>query len=138
MSDKVQFELVSPERLLSSELVDMVVVPGSEGYLGVLPDMSPLIATLQPGTIDIYKGTEIQRRIFVAGGFVEVSNSKCTVLAETAIDVAQLHRANIEQEIKDLNEDVADAKSDDERAKAEAALLLAKARLQAVTGELVV
>ena len=138
MSDKVQFELVSPEKLLSSELVDMVVVPGSEGYLGVLPDMSPLIATLQPGTIDVYKGNEIQRRIFVAGGFVEVSNSKCTVLAETAIDVAQLHRANIEQEIKDLNEDVADAKSDEERAKAEAALLLAKARLQAVTGELVV
>lgn len=138
MSDKVQFELVSPEKLLSSELVDMVVVPGSEGYLGVLPDMSPLIATLQPGTIDIYKGNEIQRRIFVAGGFVEVSDSKCTVLAETAIDAAQLHRANIEQEIKDLNEDVADAKSDEERAKAEAALLLAKARLQAVTGELVV
>lgn len=138
MSDKVQFELVSPERLLSSEPVDMVVLPGSEGYLGVLPDMSPLIATLQPGVIDVYKGNEIQRRIFVAGGFVEVSDSKCTVLAETAIDVAQLHRANIEQEIKDLTEDVADAKSDEERAKAEGALVLAKARLQAVTGELVV
>jgi F-type H+-transporting ATPase subunit epsilon len=138
MSDKVQFELVSPERLLSSEPVDMVVLPGSEGYLGVLPDMSPLIATLQPGVIDVYKGNEIQRRIFVAGGFVEVSDSKCTVLAETAIDVAQLHRANIEQEIKDLTEDVADAKSDEERAKAEDALVLAKARLQAVTGELVV
>lgn len=115
-ADKVEFELVSPERLLVSEQVDMVVVPGVEGDFGVLPRHAPLISTLRPGVIRVYDGREVKDRIFVAGGFAEVTHERCTVLAEEAVPVAEIDPARVEQELKDLGEDLADAKSDDDRA----------------------
>jgi len=115
-SDKVEFELVSPERLLLSELVDMVVVPGAEGDFGVLPRHAPLISTLRPGVIRVFEGREVKERIFVAGGFAEVTPERCTVLAEEAVPVGEIDAAKLEQELKDLGEDLADAKSDDEKA----------------------
>jgi F-type H+-transporting ATPase subunit epsilon len=114
-SDKVEFELVSPERLLLSEQVDMVVVPGADGDFGVLPRHAPLISTLRPGVIRIFEGRELKDRIFVAGGFAEVTAERCTVLAEEAMPVAEIDIAAIDQELKDLGEDLADAKSDAER-----------------------
>ena len=116
MADKVEFELVSPERLLLSEPVDMVVVPGAEGDFGVLPRHAPMISTLRPGVIRIYAGREVKERIFVAGGFAEVTAERCTVLAEEAVPVADIDVAAVDQELKDLGEDLADAKSDAERA----------------------
>jgi F-type H+-transporting ATPase subunit epsilon len=116
MADKVEFELVSPERLLVSEPVDMVVVPGSEGDFGVLPRHAPLISTLRPGVIRIFEGRTVKNRIFVAGGFAEVTAERCTVLAEEALPVADIDTAKIDQELKDLGDDLTDAKSDDERA----------------------
>ena len=115
MADKVEFELVSPERLLFSEPVDMVVVPGAEGDFGVLPRHAPLISTLRPGVIRIFEGRTVKDRIFVAGGFAEVTAERCTVLAEEALPVADIDTAAIDQELKNLGEDLADAKSDDER-----------------------
>src|SRR3546814_18203914 len=79
---KVAFELVSPERLLLSEEVDMVVVPGEEGDFGVLVRHAPLISTLRPGVIKVHNGGSVTEQIFVAGGFAEVTPSRCTVLAE--------------------------------------------------------
>lgn len=116
MADKVEFELVSPERLLVSEPVDMVVVPGAEGDFGVLPRHAPLISTLRPGVIRIFEGRTVRERIFVAGGFAEVTAERCTVLAEEALPVADIDPAAVDQELKNLGEDLADAKSDDERA----------------------
>ena len=81
MADKVEFELVSPEKLLVSQPVDMVVVPGSEGNFGVLAGHSPFISTIRPGVIDIFEGERIVDRIFIAGGFAEVTETRCTVLA---------------------------------------------------------
>ncbi len=78
-SNTVEFELVSPERLLKSEPVEMVVVPGAEGDFGVLPGHSMLIATVRPGVIDIHEGGQVRESIFVAGGFAEVSPERCTV-----------------------------------------------------------
>jgi F-type H+-transporting ATPase subunit epsilon len=115
-ADKVEFELVSPERLLVSEQVDMVVVPGVEGDFGVLPRHAPLISTLRPGVIRVYEGREVKDRIFVAGGFAEVTHERCTVLAEEAVPVADIDTAKVEQELKDLGEDLIDAKSDAVRA----------------------
>ena len=115
-ADKVEFELVSPERLLVSEQVDMVVVPGAEGDFGVLPRHAPLISTLRPGVIRVYEGREVRDRIFVAGGFAEVTHERCTVLAEEAMPLADIDAAKVEQELKDLDEDLADAKTDAERA----------------------
>src|SRR5260370_41927739 len=82
MADKVQFELVSPEKLLLSEAVDMVVVPGTEGNFGVLPGHSLLISTVRRGVIDVYEGSEISERIFVSGGVAEVAPQRGTVLAD--------------------------------------------------------
>jgi F-type H+-transporting ATPase subunit epsilon len=115
-SDKVEFELVSPERLLLSEQVDMVVVPGAEGDFGVLPRHAPLISTLRPGIIRVFEGREVKERIFVAGGFAEVTPERCTVLAEEAVPVGDIDAGKVEQELKDLGEDLADAKSDEEKA----------------------
>ena len=115
-ADKVEFELVSPERLLLSEQVDMVVVPGAEGDFGVLPRHAPLISTLRPGIIRVFEGREVKKRIFVAGGFAEVTPERCTVLAEEAVPVGEIDAAKLEQEIKDLGEDLADAKTDEDKA----------------------
>src|ERR1700758_1341202 len=102
MAERVQFELVTPERLLLSEMVEMVVVPGTEGYFGVLPGHAPLISSIRPGTIDIYEGKTIAERIFVAGGFAEVTTKRCTVLADEAIRVPALDRAAIEAELAEI------------------------------------
>ena len=115
-ADKVEFELVSPERLLLSAQVDMVVVPGAEGDFGVLPRHSPLISTLRPGVIRVFEGREVKQRIFVAGGFAEVTPERCTVLAEEAVPVGEIDAAKVDQQIKDLGEDMADAKTDEETA----------------------
>jgi F-type H+-transporting ATPase subunit epsilon len=96
MADKVQFELVSPEKLLLSEAVDMVVVPGTEGNFGVLAGHSLLISTVRPGVIDVYEGNQISERIFVSGGFAEVTAERCTVLADEAVPLSALDAATIE------------------------------------------
>jgi len=121
MADRLTFELVSPERLLLSAQVDMVVVPGTEGEFGVLAGHSPLVSTLRPGVISVHDEKTIQR-IFVRGGFAEVTAAGLTVLAEEAIDLADLDRAGLEVRIRNVEEDVADAKSDAARAGAQAQL----------------
>ncbi len=106
----VEFELVSPAKLLVSEPVEMVVVPGAEGDIGVLPGHSPLIATVRPGIIDIHEGGKVRNRIFVGGGFAEVSPERCTVLAEEATPVDQIDRATAEARLTEAKgkADVAD------------------------------
>jgi F-type H+-transporting ATPase subunit epsilon len=99
----VQFELVTPEQLLVSRDVDMVVVPGTEGNFGVLPGHSPLISTIRPGTIDIYEGNAIVERIFVAGGLAEVTPERCTVLADEAVPPESLDRTQIEAELQTID-----------------------------------
>ena len=121
MADRLTFELVSPERLLLSSQVDMVVVPGTEGEFGVLAGHAPLVSTLRPGVIFVHDEKSIQR-IFVRGGFAEVAATGLTVLAEEAIDLATLDAAALSARIKDAEEDVADAKSDIARASAQAQL----------------
>ncbi|MFP5516670.1 MAG: F0F1 ATP synthase subunit epsilon [Alphaproteobacteria bacterium] len=133
MADKVEFELVSPEKLLKSQPVDMVVVPGSEGDFGVLAGHSPMISTVRPGVIDVYEGDRVVDRVFVAGGFAEVTEARCTVLAEEAVALTDLDRSTVEKQIKDLSEDLDDSKSDAERAVAESKLAVARAKLDALS-----
>ncbi|HYD32199.1 MAG TPA: F0F1 ATP synthase subunit epsilon [Azospirillaceae bacterium] len=138
MAEKVDFELVSPERLLVSQAVDMVVVPGTEGNFGVLAGHAPMIATVRAGTIEMYEGDRVVDRVFVAGGVAEVTEKRCTVLAEQATPVGELDRVQAEQEVKNLAEDVEDAKTDDERRKLEAQLVIARAKLEAASGGIAV
>jgi len=100
MPDRVQFELVTPERLVLSETVEMVVIPGTEGNFGVLPGHAPLISSIRPGTIDVYEGQAIVRRIFVVSGIAEVTPDLCTVLAEEAMAPDEVDRGAIEAELQ--------------------------------------
>jgi F-type H+-transporting ATPase subunit epsilon len=100
MPDRVEFELVSPERLVLSEMVEMVVVPGVEGNFGVLPSHAPFISMIRPGMIEIYEGRTVTRRIFVVGGIAEVTPERCTVLADEALPPEALNAADIEAELQ--------------------------------------
>lgn len=129
MADKVNFELVSPERLLLSEEVDMVVVPGAEGDFGVLGGHAPVISTVRPGTITVYQGTAVSTRIFVAGGFAEVTADRCTVLAEEAAPVEDIDRAAVEAQLTELRGALS---SGDGQVAVEAQIAIAEAKLEAI------
>ena len=101
------FELASPERLVFSGEVEHVVVPGSEGEFGVLAEHAPLVVTLRPGILKILGSSELS--FVLRGGFAEVSSTGLTVLADFAMPADQVDRAVLSGQIKDLEEDVADA-----------------------------
>jgi F-type H+-transporting ATPase subunit epsilon len=132
MADLIEFELVSPEKLLVSRAVEMVVVPGSEGDFGALPGHAPLISEIRPGIIAVFEGGQVQERIFVAGGFAEVTNERCTVLAEQATPLAEIDRAAADGELKNARDDLSTAKTDMERAIAEREIAVAEAKLAAL------
>lgn len=114
MADKLHFNLVSPERQLMSADVDQVDIPAAEGWMGVLPNHSPFMTTLTPGMVLVKTGAE-EKRIFVRGGFAEISPGGLTVLAEEATPAEELDAGAIAQRVKDAEEDVADADTDEKR-----------------------
>lgn len=128
MADTLELELVSPERLLMTQTVEMVVVPGEEGDFGVLPGHAPMISTIRPGTLAVFEGGSVAQRYFLAGGFAEVTTERCTILAEGAIRLEDIDRAALEQELRDLREGAGPA--DDPSAAA--SLKIAEAKLQAL------
>ncbi|HAK62352.1 MAG TPA: F0F1 ATP synthase subunit epsilon [Alphaproteobacteria bacterium] len=121
MAGKLHFDLVSPERLLLSEDVDMVVAPGVEGEFGVLLGHAPLVTVLRPGVVSVHDEKAV-RRIFVRGGFAEVNAAGLTVLAEEAFDLAEVNVEVLNQRIKNAEEDLADAQTDAARTAAQANL----------------
>jgi F-type H+-transporting ATPase subunit epsilon len=96
-----QFELVSPEKLLLSRAVEMAVLPAAEGEMGVLPGHAPMIVTLRGGIIAVTEGGQVTERLFVGGGFAEVTPERCTVLADDAVPVAQLSKAAAETRLRE-------------------------------------
>jgi F-type H+-transporting ATPase subunit epsilon len=119
MANTFLFELVSPERLLVSEQVRSVVVPGSEGEFEVMKAHAPFLTTLRPGVLRVTTEAGGQQRIFVRGGFADVNAGGLTVLAEEAVPVESLRPDQIAQAIKDAEEDIADAKESAKKAEAE-------------------
>jgi len=119
MADTFKFELVSPERLLMSENVAQVLVPGSEGDFTVLPLHAPVLSTLRPGVIDVVLPGGRERRIFVRAGLAEVDPASLTILAQRAVDLDDLDRDWLAQEIRNAEEDVADAQNEDVRTAAQ-------------------
>ncbi len=117
MADTISFDLVSPERMLLSTNADMVTIPGTEGYMGVMAGHMPLISTLRAGMIDVKIGNQ-DTRFFIRGGFAEMNATKLTVLAEEAIPMTEMDIAVIDQRILDAQEDLSAAKTDEERHKA--------------------
>jgi len=132
MADQINFELVSPERLLLSEPVEMVVVPGTEGDFGVLPGHAPLVSTVRPGVIAVFADGKVVQRIFVAGGFAEVTPERCTVLAEQALPVSDIDRVAAESEMAQARADLTEAKDEVERERLESRIAAAEAKLAAL------
>ncbi len=119
MSTKLAFDLVSPERLFYSGAVDMVTLPGVEGDFGVLYAHAPTVALLRAGVIDVANGNEANKRIYVRGGFAEVSAKGLTVLAEHAIPVEEINRTQVEADLKTARDNLSDAKTDAQKALAQ-------------------
>ena len=117
MASKITFDLVSPERLLLSKAVDMVTIPGTEGYMGVMAGHAPVVSTLRAGMIDMLDDG-VDSRFFIRGGFAEIAAHKITVLAEEAIPMTEMDLSVLDQRIKDAQDDEIAAKTDEERQKA--------------------
>ena len=111
----LHFELVSPARLLFSGDVANVTIPGTDGEMGIYPGHAPVLSTLRPGVVTISSDAGNPERIFVRGGFAEVNPQGLTVLAEVAIPMAELNAEVLAQQVKNAEEDVADAKNDEAR-----------------------
>lgn len=104
----IALEIVSPERLLLSRSVDMVVIPAAEGDMGVLEGHTPMIVTLQGGTIALYEGDNVVEQLFVVGGFAEVTADRCTVLANEALPIAELSKDDAERRLQEAEAEYAE------------------------------
>jgi F-type H+-transporting ATPase subunit epsilon len=122
MADLLKFELVSPERLLSSGDVRQVVVPGTEGEFTVLVNHAPVLSTLKPGVVTVTDESGNAERIFVRGGFAEVNPAGLTILAEEAVAVSELSADDLAQKIQNASEDVTDAKDPEKKRRAQETL----------------
>jgi F-type H+-transporting ATPase subunit epsilon len=122
MAEAFKFELVSPERLLVSEQVEHVVIPGVEGEMTVLANHSPVMTTVKPGVVTVKSAGGGEERYVVFGGFADILPEGCTLLAESAVRVAEIDRDDLARRIQEAREDAADAKSDEDRTRAEAFL----------------
>jgi F-type H+-transporting ATPase subunit epsilon len=112
MTAMIAFELVTPEKLVKSEPVEMVVVPGTEGDMGVLPGHALLVGTVRPGLVVVYEGGKAVERLFVAGGLVDVAPERCTVLAVEARPLAEIPRPEAEARLARAREALSDATTD--------------------------
>jgi F-type H+-transporting ATPase subunit epsilon len=95
----VNLEIVSPEKLLLSQSVDMVVIPASEGDMGVLEGHAPMIVMLRGGAIALYEDDKVTDTLFVASGFAEVTPERCTVLANEVMPVAEASKEEGERRL---------------------------------------
>ena len=121
----ISFDLVSPEKLLFNDDVGMIIVPGKDGDIGVLPGHSKVLSSLRPGRIMIYgENKTLLKSFFVTGGFVEINSEKCIVLAEEVNEMSSLNKLAIEKQIQELEGKVnSDSKAE---------LSIAKSKIEAL------
>ncbi len=136
ISSTFNFELVSPERKLMSEPVWQVVVPGEEGYFGVRAGHMSLMASVKPGVVEIWASEgAAPERIFIAGGFADVTAKNCTILAEEAVNVNDLDAADLEQQLRNLNEDLGMTQDAAEKSRVQRRSALVQAKLDALSAQ---
>ena len=122
---KISFDLVSPEKLIFNDEVGMIIIPGKDGDLGVLPGHSKLVSSLRPGRVMVYgEDKNLLKSFFVSGGFAEVNPEKCILLAESVDELSALDKNSIEKEIQELESKA----NNDENEK----LLIANAKIEAL------
>jgi F-type H+-transporting ATPase subunit epsilon len=102
------FELVAPERLLFSGDVQSVMVPGSEGDMTILKDHAPVMVMLRPGIVELVTDKET-KRLFVRGGFLDMSSLGLSILAEQAVPIEELNAVRLDAEIRNAEDDLRDA-----------------------------
>ncbi|MGH1457015.1 MAG: ATP synthase F1 subunit epsilon [Alphaproteobacteria bacterium] len=133
MTTEIQFELVSPEEKLVSEGVYLVEIPGDDGSFGVMAGHCSLVSSLRAGVVTLHKSQGGDtRKIFIAGGFADVTAANCTVLAEEAIDVQNLNKDSLEQYLSDLNEDLNLAEEAHDKKRVSGKIAVTKAKIAAV------
>ena len=109
MESTISFDLVSPEQLVFNDKAGMIIVPGKEGDMGVLPGHSKLLSSLRPGRLMVYgEDKQLLQSFFVSGGFVEINPEKCIVLAEEVFEMAALDKSAIERQMQDLENETGD------------------------------
>jgi F-type H+-transporting ATPase subunit epsilon len=118
MAEGLKIEIVSPERLLLSEVVTAVTVPGTEGYFTVMNDHAPFMTTLKPGFITVNRGGQ-DEVYFVRGGFADVSPEGLTILAEESLPFSEFDQAGLAAQIKEAEEELARASSIEDRSYAQ-------------------
>ena len=124
----IPFDLVSPENLIFNDEAGMIIVPGKDGDLGVLPGHSKVMSSLRPGRVMVYsEDKNLLKAFFVSGGFAEINPEKCIVLAESVVELNTLDKSLIEKEIQDLEKE--------DNNKSEDKLLVAKAKLEAINAK---
>ena len=107
---KISFNLVSPENLIFNDEVGMIIVPGKDGDIGVLPRHSKVLSSLRPGRVMVYgENKNLLKSFFVAGGFVEINPEKCIVLAEGVNEMSDLDKSSIQQQIQELESGASDS-----------------------------
>lgn len=122
-------EVVTAERELFNGEADMVVAPGTEGMLGILPRHAALLTTLKTGEMRI-KLNDAEEPLFISGGFLEVSNNRVTVLADTAEHAEEIDQARAEEARRRAQDRLQQATSEAERAELLGALERAMTRLR--------
>ena len=121
----ISFDLVSPEQLLFNDKVGVIIVPGKDGDIGVLPGHSKVLSSLRPGRVMVYdENKNLIKSFFVTGGFVEINPEKCILLAEDINEISSLNKSTIEREVQELE----GQNNDDSKA----ALLIAKSKIEAL------
>jgi F-type H+-transporting ATPase subunit epsilon len=123
MAELFTLNLVTPEKLFLTEEVEMVVVPGVDGAFGAMRDHAPLISMIQPGTLEIHTGKEV-KHIFIAGGYAEISGANCTILAEELVELSDLNKSSLAEQLKQVEFDLEHAESDKEKARLESSLAI--------------
>ena len=109
MANTISFDLVSPEQLVFNNNVGMIIIPGKEGDIGVLPGHSKLLSSLRAGRVMVYgEDKHLFQSFFVSGGFVEINPEKCIVLAEEVEEMSALVKGNIEQQVRELKNETSD------------------------------
>ena len=126
---KLKFEIVTAERVVYSDDVDIVIAPGVEGQMGILPSHAPLLTTLQPGELVVRKDGE-ETAMFVSGGFLEIMQDRVTVLADVAERAEEIDVARAEEAKRRAEERLKERPAEMDLAAAEAALLRSLMRLR--------
>jgi F-type H+-transporting ATPase subunit epsilon len=119
MADNFNFELVSPERLLISELVSEVVIPATEGEMTVMARHAPTMTTIKPGVVSVKRASGEVVKYVVFGGFADVTPEGCTLLAESAVQLSELNRETLAKRIDAARAELEDAEHHEHRTKLE-------------------